>query len=62
MKSKLTYRDLKAKLEELMSWFNGEDLDVDEAMAKHAEAEMLIVQLEAYLNSSKNKLPKSKGK
>lgn len=52
----ISYRDLRTKLDELMEWFEGDDLDVDEAMTKHSEAEKVIADLEAYLKNTEQKI------
>ena len=41
-----------------MTWFEGEDLDVDEALKKHAEAEKVIKDLEEYLLQTEQKIKK----
>jgi exodeoxyribonuclease VII small subunit len=56
--SKQSYRELRTKLDELMTWFEGEDLDVDEALKKHAEAEKVIKDLEEYLVQTEQKIKK----
>ena len=56
----VTYKELREKLDELMLWFEGDDLDVDEAIGKHAEAEKIIADLEAYLKNTEQKIQKIK--
>jgi exodeoxyribonuclease VII small subunit len=56
--TKQSYRELRTKLDELMTWFEGEDLDVDEALKKHAEAEIVIKDLEEYLLQTEQKIKK----
>ena len=56
--TKQSYRELRTKLDELMTWFEGEDLDVDEALKKHAEAEKVIKDLEEYLVQTEQKIKK----
>jgi exodeoxyribonuclease VII small subunit len=56
--AKLTYRDLREKLDDLMLWFEGDDLDVDEALEKHAQAEKVIKELESYLAQTEQKIKK----
>lgn len=53
-----TYAELKAELEELMAWFDQENIDVDQAIAKYEEAITLTKQLEAYLTTAENKIKK----
>ncbi len=56
MSKQKTYSDLRRELEEILAWFEGEDVDVDQAITKHAEAEELIKQLEAFLKDAKLKI------
>ncbi len=58
--SDVSYRDLRNKLDVLMEWFEGDDLDVDEALKKHAEAEKVIAELETYLKATEQKITKLK--
>lgn len=58
--SKTHYRELKNHLDELLAWFDRDDLDVDEAMAKYEEAQKVIAQLEEYLSSVQDKVKKIK--
>ncbi len=56
-----TYADLRTELDELLMWFEGEDIDVDEAIAKYEHAIKLTKQLETYLKQAENKVLKLKG-
>ena len=56
--TKQSDRELRTKLDELRTWFEGEDLDVDEALKKHAEAEKVIKDLEEYLVQTEQKIKK----
>lgn len=58
--SEVSYRELRAKLDLVMEWFEGDDLDVDEALKKHAEAEKVITELEAYLKATEQKITRLK--
>lgn len=55
---KKTYQELKAELHELLQWFEQDDLDIDQAMQKHADAEKLIAQLKEYLDETEQKIKK----
>ena len=57
---KRSYRELKLELTELLDWFEQDDLDIDLAIEKHAEAEKLIEQLQTYLTESEDKTAKTK--
>lgn len=58
--TKQTYRDLKQKLDDLLTWFDQDDIDVDEAMSKYEEATKIISELEDYLNQAQEKIRKFK--
>jgi exodeoxyribonuclease VII small subunit len=55
---KKTYRQLRDELDQILFWFDGEDLDVDEAIEKYDKAKALIVELESYLAASEQKITK----
>ena len=47
------YKQLKAQLEEIIGWFEGDDLDLDEAVKKYAQAQTYIAELQACLDQAK---------
>lgn len=51
-----SYKSLRKQLDETLEWFEGEDLDIDEALTKYKEAISLAKQLEDYLSNAENKL------
>ncbi len=51
-----TYQQIKAELEDILDWFEGSEIDLDEAVTKHAEAQKLLNELEAYLDKKSKKL------
>jgi exodeoxyribonuclease VII small subunit len=55
---KKTYRQLRDELDQILFWFDGEDLDVDEAIEKYDKAKALIAELESYLAASEQKITK----
>jgi exodeoxyribonuclease VII small subunit len=57
-KKQTTYRELRDRLDNIMLWFDRDDLDVDEALLKHAEAQKIIDELEAYLKNTEQKIKK----
>lgn len=57
---KKTYHDIKRELQDILEWFEQDDLDVDQAIEKHAEAEKLINQLRSYLEVTEQKIKKIK--
>ncbi len=53
-----TYKHLRQELDELLSWFENEDLDVDEAISKYEQAKKLAKELHKYLQDAQNKITK----
>lgn len=57
-KTEKTYKHLRQELDELLSWFENEDLDVDEAISKYEQAKKLAKELHKYLQDAQNKITK----
>lgn len=55
-----TYSQLRTELDQLLEWFNGDDIDVDQAVEKYEQALKLTKQLEAYLQKAENTITKLK--
>ncbi len=55
-KSQKNYRQLSAELSDVLDWFDSEEVDLDEALAKYQEAMKLIKQMETYLKTAENKI------
>lgn len=53
-----TYQQMAEELSELVSWFEGEDIELDQAVAKYEQAMELLDQMEAYLTAAENKIKK----
>ena len=51
-----TYPEMKAELEDILDWFEQSDIDVEEALKKHKQAEALLKKIEKYLESTKKSL------
>ena len=49
---------MQVELDEILSWFDRENTDIDEALVLYERAMKLIADMEAYLRSSGNKLKK----
>lgn len=45
-----------AKLDELVSWFDSDDFELEEALEKFKEAEKLAIEIEKDLTSFKNEV------
>ncbi len=48
-KKKIRYRDLQAQLQAELTWFEGAELDIDEALERYAKAGQLIKKMQKYL-------------
>ena len=57
-----TYGQLLAQLQEIIDWFESEDVDLDEAVKNYKRASELIDELERYLKTAENKIKKVAGK
>lgn len=53
-----TYGQLRAELDGLLTWFDQEDLDVDQALDKYQQAIKLTKELETYLQQAENTVKK----
>ncbi len=57
---KLRYRDLSAKLQAEIDWFDQQNLDIDEALLHYKRAEELIEQMKIYLEVTKKEFDRKK--
>jgi exodeoxyribonuclease VII small subunit len=57
-----TYTQLKEELNTVLEWFEQDDIDVDKAIEKHAQAEKLIAELKTYLEATEQKIKKASKK
>lgn len=55
---KKTYQQMNEELSELMAWFESEQVDLDQAVAKYEKVTALITEMENYLKSAENKIKK----
>lgn len=53
-----TYRQMNEELAEIMAWFESEEVDLDQAVAKYEEAMKLLADMESYLKTAENKIKK----
>ena len=52
------YKKAKVELNELLAWFESDEITIDEALEKYQKAEKLIKQIEEYLKDTKLKIDK----
>lgn len=52
------YKKAKVELNELLAWFESDEITIDEALEKYQKAEKIIEQIEEYLKDTKLKIDK----
>lgn len=57
-----SYRKMNEELAELLAWFEGEEVDLDQAVVKYEQAMRLLADMEAYLKTAENKIKKISAK
>jgi exodeoxyribonuclease VII small subunit len=57
-----TYQQMAGELAELVSWFESDDVNLDEAVSKYEQAMELLKQMEDYLKTAENKVKKIKAR
>lgn len=55
-KSSINYVKKRAELDELLAWFEQDDLAIDQAIEKYQQAEAIIAELEQYLTDTQAKI------
>jgi len=55
-KSSINYVKKRAELDELLAWFEQDDLAIDQAIEKYQQAEAIITELEQYLTDTQAKI------
>jgi exodeoxyribonuclease VII small subunit len=53
-----TYQQLSDDFAELVAWFESDQVNLDEAVAKYEQAMELLAQMENYLKTAQNKIKK----
>jgi len=53
-----TYNLIRTELDQALSWFESDNLDVDEAIEKYKKAIELTRELEIYLKNAENTITK----
>ena len=54
--SEKTVKQNLAKFEEIMDWFNGDDIDVEKAIKKYEEGAKLADEIKKQLETAKNRI------
>lgn len=49
---------MNAELAKIIEWFEGDKIDLDQAIVKYEQALKLIAEIETYLKSAENKIKK----
>lgn len=55
-KNTFDYVKKRAQLDELLMWFEQDNIAIDEAIEKYNQAELLLKELEAYLSDTQAKI------
>lgn len=58
--AKKTYRELQGELDEVLAQLQSADLDIDKALELHGKGQTLVTELEAYLETAKNRITEIK--
>lgn len=53
-----SYQQMHDELESLISWFESDKVNLDEALEKYEAAMRLLKRMEDYLNTAENKIKK----
>lgn len=56
IKKDLNYIQVRAELDDLLAWFESDDVNIEEAIAKYQRAEELLEQLDEYLSDTQAKI------
>jgi len=54
--SKKSLKELMAEFDEIVAWFDGDDVDVEEAITKFEQGSKLADQIKKQLAEAKNKI------
>jgi len=57
-KNPKSYQQMADELNQLVSWFESDAVNLDEAVAKYEQALELLGQMESYLKTAQNKVKK----
>lgn len=54
--SNIDYQALQAELDKILLWFEQDDVDLDQAIAKYERGMEIAKELETYLKTAENKI------
>ncbi len=54
----MTYQEMAQELAGYIEWFEGDEVNLDDAIKKYEQAMELLEQMEAYLKTAQNKITK----
>ncbi len=57
-KSTKTFAERREELNQALAWFEGDNLDIDEAITRYKKAITLVEELEEYLENAENEIKK----
>lgn len=57
-KKQKSYQQLKTELESSLSWFESDNIDIDEAINKYKSSIEIVKELETYLKEAENTIKK----
>jgi exodeoxyribonuclease VII small subunit len=56
--SKRNYQNMSDELAKIIDWFEGDQVNLDQAIIKYEQALKLIAKIERYLRTAENKIKK----
>jgi exodeoxyribonuclease VII small subunit len=57
-KATKTFAERREELNQALAWFEGDNLDIDEAITRYKKAITLVEELEEYLENAENEIKK----
>jgi len=57
-KDQKTFSERKEELNTALAWFEGDNIDIDEAIVRYKHAIKLVTELEEYLEKAENEIKK----
>ncbi|HET9721659.1 MAG TPA: exodeoxyribonuclease VII small subunit [Candidatus Saccharimonadales bacterium] len=57
-KTPKSYKQMTQQLNQMVEWFESDEVDLDQAVGKYQEALRLLAEMEEYLKTTENKVKK----